>query len=547
MASIKSLRITGYRSIKEEIEINFPKKCPLVLLGENNAGKSNIIRAIDILQGEMWPGSKDPEDHDFWDRDCKNGKIEIEADFDDLTYKDNNGNEHLVSSIYWYCDPSNSDNKVEYRANTLQGARYVSNELRNGCICMVLGADRRLNYQLSYSSKYTLLSKLMRKFHSSLISDDDRVNNLKDKFDEIVEIFHEVEDFANFKESLSNNFTELLKSMSYGLQIDFSAYDPSNFFHSLKVFPTDDDIRTFDELGTGQEQLLALSFAHAYAKAFYGGIVLILEEPEAHLHPLAQEWLSRKITQMSRDGLQIVLTTHSPAFVKILNMEGMVLVRKKDKATEVKQISVAEFTKFCIDSGVSENKVNETNILPFYHVNSTREIMAGLFAKKVVLVEGYTESLSLPIYLFRSDLDVYNEGIAIIPVFGKGNLAKWWRFFNAYGIPTYIIFDNDNQDDKNEAKRKEFLQTLGLNSEEVESTIKIEECDVKDKYCVFGNNIETTFRKSFSNYEELEKEARTQIGDSKPLIARYVATKLEKNDSPGWEKLREMCEIIKSL
>jgi putative ATP-dependent endonuclease of the OLD family len=57
--------------------------------------------------------------------------------------------------------------------------------------------------------------------------------------------------------------------------------------------------------------VLALVFAHAYARAFYGGIVLVIEEPEAHFHPLAQEWLGRKIRDMTRDGLQIILTTHS--------------------------------------------------------------------------------------------------------------------------------------------------------------------------------------------------------------------------------------------
>jgi hypothetical protein len=37
----------------------------LVLLGENNAGKSNVTRALDILFGDTWPGSRRLEDHDF--------------------------------------------------------------------------------------------------------------------------------------------------------------------------------------------------------------------------------------------------------------------------------------------------------------------------------------------------------------------------------------------------------------------------------------------------------------------------------------------------
>ncbi len=83
-----------------------------------------------------------------------------------------------------------------------------------------------------------------------------------------------------FQMSLRDGFGTMLESMSYGLQIDFSAYDPSNYFHSLKVFPQEgDDIRTFEELGTGQEQLLALAFSYAFAKGFYRGIILVVKEP----------------------------------------------------------------------------------------------------------------------------------------------------------------------------------------------------------------------------------------------------------------------------
>ena len=74
--------------------------------------------------------------------------------------------------------------------------------------------------------------------------------------------------------------------MTYRLLLDFSAYDPSNYFQSLRVLPTENGkVRNLEELGTGQEQVLALAFAHAYAKTFHGGIVLAIEEPEAHLHP----------------------------------------------------------------------------------------------------------------------------------------------------------------------------------------------------------------------------------------------------------------------
>lgn len=93
MARINRISVKGYRSIKDEVEIDFPHNSPLILLGENNSGKSNIVKAVEIVLGEMWPGSREPEDHDYWNRECTNGKIEIEVEFEGLSYVDYRGGE----------------------------------------------------------------------------------------------------------------------------------------------------------------------------------------------------------------------------------------------------------------------------------------------------------------------------------------------------------------------------------------------------------------------------------------------------------------------
>lgn len=546
MGRLSKITISGYRSIKDEIVIDLPLKMPLVLVGENNAGKSNIIKATDLILGEWWPSNKEPDDHEFWNRDRTN-PIAIEVALENVSDSDKRGNTYQVDTVVWKFDEA-SDVPVCFKAYSNSSEKYVSKALREQCTCFTMGSDRKLSYQLGYSSKYTLLSKLMHKFHSCLIKDTARVEKLKESFDAIKAIFQEVTEFGEFQKALVDKFGEMFGGMTYGLQVDFSAYDPSNFFHSLRMQATEnDEVRTFEELGTGQEQLLALAFAHAYTKAFYGGIILAFEEPEAHLHPLAQEWLARKIHEMSADGLQIIITTHSPAFVNLLNLEGLVLVRKDEGATKVVQNTADSLCRHCKDNGAHPTKTKAESILPFYSAAATPEITAGLFARKIILVEGPTEALAVPELLKKSGFDTTKEGVAVIPVGGKGNLAKWWRFFTAYGIPTYVTFDNDEKEDANGHKRKDALKTIGI-AGDLDSILASDEWVVADSYCGFAKDFEAAMKKSFTDYETFEKEAKDQLAtDSKPILARYAVTKLSRNADDGWTKLDLIVATLNKL
>jgi putative ATP-dependent endonuclease of OLD family len=69
MATLVSVAIDNYRSIQGPLRVDFPENQPVVLLGENNTGKSNIVKAVNLLLGGFWPGSHDPEDHEFYHRD----------------------------------------------------------------------------------------------------------------------------------------------------------------------------------------------------------------------------------------------------------------------------------------------------------------------------------------------------------------------------------------------------------------------------------------------------------------------------------------------
>lgn len=499
--------------------------------------------------GQTYPKSRIVDQKDYYQR--VSSPICIEAKFTDTlgTFK----------SLIWRHNPSADEQNEFVGVNEYGKEKWPKNEEREELTCILISAERTLNYQLSYQSKWTMLSKLMHRFHQELQKNTEIVEELKGKFVEIKGAFHNIDSFKIFKETLQADFLSLVSCMSYKLEVDFEAYNPTNFFHALRVQAKEgEEPRDFNELGTGEQQVLAISFAHAYAKAFRKGILLAIEEPEAHLHPLAQRWLSKKIYELCKDGLQIIMSTHSPAFINLMGLDGFVLVRKNNgKGTWTKQLTRKELADYCLANHSHPEKTKPENILEFYTANTTEAILEGFFAKGIILVEGPTEALAIPEYLKALGYDCYEKGIAVISVDGKGNLARFWRLFAAYGIPVYVIFDNDAGNDSNGVKRGEILKTLGIS--DVKAILGGSDLRIEDKYTVFGKDFEATLRQIFKDdgYEELEKEAREFIGidpnnktDCKPLIARYVAEKLSSGmsfEKDGWCDLLRMKTAIESM
>jgi len=548
MARLEKIIAEDYRSIQHPLEIKFPNNMPVVLIGENNAGKSNIIRAIDLIFGEYHPKYKDLDDHDYFGRDPER-QINIKTEVSGFKNKLGYNQEYICEGFSFQATKGQENDFVAIQDNAEEN-KYVSNALRNEISSIVVNGDKDLSYQLSYSSKYTLLSKVTKAFHKKLTEDEQKVEKLKTLFEEIKSTFIEVPEFEQFKTNMSTIAGEVIKNMTYGLELDFSAYDPSNYFKSLKVHPAEGgETRNFEELGTGQQQILALSFAHAYSKSFLdGSLLLIIDEPEIHLHPLAQKWLARTMFDMAKDGLQLVLTTHSSHFINLEFLPGINLLRKDDEGTVSISNNRNDLYEYCLETGSDPNRTQEETVIPFYANHSTPHLLNGFFADKIILTEGPTEELALPIYMKKAGFDTLKESVEIISVNGKGNLAKWWRLFTLYDIPTFVCFDNDSKNDGNGNKRKDALKTIGIPEEEVGDLLTIQNWNIADRFCVFGNDFEDTMQDSFPDYLQIEQEARNELGSSKHILARAVAERLEYDEfQDGWQRISELNQKIIDL
>lgn len=226
-------------------------------------------------------------------------------------------------------------------------------------------------------------------------------------------------------------------------------------------------------------------------------VIILVEEPEIYQHPSKQSVIydafkSIVETHNKRTGIrvQVAYTTHSEKFIRIYDFDIVRIIRrvgsKNARKTQALGVSLEEY-----------GKDFTTNL----HIFS-REICEGFFADKIVLVEGVTDKVVLEAAYRSVGRNTSAESIAIISVEGKSKMSKPARIFKRLGIPTYIVFDNDQNQIRDLDRKKE--QGINIQLQQ--------ECGVKnpigypagaaDMFAAIKDNLDMCLRKSLGRMYE---------------------------------------------
>jgi len=359
---IQKITIKNFRSIKEETII-FPDSGILALVGPNNAGKSNILSAIENILGDSWFSGDKAELNDYFMKN-KDNIIEIEIIFDDskkVVFKSNEK---------W---PTYYDEQ----GNTIYSSR---GNIKDDFPCTYLSANRDLAKNMQFKS-YELMGKIAKAFNDKI--EEETKKELESKFGEIMSILDTIQEFSDFKKDFSNYFDDLQSDSPYKLKVDFKAFSPLNYFKTINILVNDSSVNNdFDidpvELGEGNKSLILFALIRSYAKNFKQEAtgILAIEEPEIYLHPQARRHLYQVLKDIVKNSsIQIIYTTHSPDFLSTEEFSSIGLVSKdSQEGTKVKIVTEQNLVDFSVNSGVPKNKINIANIKEFYATTSNTKL-----------------------------------------------------------------------------------------------------------------------------------------------------------------------------
>ena len=154
----------------------------------------------------------------------------------------------------------------------------------------------------------------------------------------------------------------------------------------------------------------------------------------------------------------MTISTHNPQFVirSIDNIPRLGRLHKDGPRTVVGQISSAEMTQL-LTAYTSESQAWKAAGLPI-DPNDLTVDMEGIkvalwldprrcgafFAKRVLLVEGPTETAAVA-YLQDAKLQALDkEGVFVMDTIGKYNMHRFMALFGKLKVPHSVLYDDDN-------------------------------------------------------------------------------------------------------
>ncbi|WP_348267335.1 AAA family ATPase [Edaphobacter paludis] len=170
--------------------------------------------------------------------------------------------------------------------------------------------------------------------------------------------------------------------------------------------------------------------------------LLLVEEPEVHLHPALETNMMRYLREVSQ-SCQVFVSTHSTNFLDLAGTQNVYFVSKKTSASEIKLLEIGE----------AERQIPEDLGIR----------LSSLFMfDRLVFVEGLSDELVLREFAARLKIDLSQANVGFIHIGGSRNFSYFaneatFSFLSKRQVKSTFVLDKDERDDAEILKMKASL------------------------------------------------------------------------------------------
>ncbi|WP_371170429.1 ATP-dependent nuclease [Aliiroseovarius sp. 2305UL8-7] len=458
MLTISRLSVKNYRSIKDA-EFHFTNYTPLV--GYNNAGKSNVLKAIQWLV--EYPALQVGDFNDT------NLPVVVEAEIHGVSEG------VLAALVDKHRDkviPLVSEDGV-FRVRRVQPDPTLS---KSGIITEVLAPDEGADWavpptgipqaltplfpevifvgamedsaaDVAKNSSGSTIGKLIKAIIAPIR--DDFEDQIKDALAPIqAQLASNSEDkderLIKVDEVIRQHLNEFFPDVVAKTHISMPDFGEITKNATLKVFENrygDNRESDASSMGHGAQRSVQISLVNALAqikrehgKADDRSILLLVDEPELYLHPQAIAVSRSAFKKLSGDGYQVAFSTHSSEMIGFGDVSNTLILRRTRENGTTSEACLKAKIQECIEEVDTQGEI-------LFELSNSREF---LFNDKVFLVEGNTEKALVPhLYEYFHNRSLAEDRIGLIPIGGANNFPNCRLILEAMGIESRCIADLD--------------------------------------------------------------------------------------------------------
>ncbi len=171
---------------------------------------------------------------------------------------------------------------------------------------------------------------------------------------------------------------------------------------------------------------LLLTLSSQYKGGVLKNKIILLDEPESHLHPSGVHFMRDEILKIGKDN-HVFVATHSPSMVDLNSIGRHWIVKKNKMQTSILIDDVSEFDEEILRVAFGINMLNE------------------LLPKNLVFVEGDHDKRLLE-HAFNFNFDKHKKTkIMVLSAGGASKLYPIAALLNQKSTSAFILCDSDNE------------------------------------------------------------------------------------------------------